>query len=494
MFMDSMEDELSNSSRTENGALGYSTTNNPVLDLNFKTVSMRLSSKETNYSNWNKAYEFDKIIALKWLLYLRDARGGLGERKSFKDILLGLSNSHPELVTKLVSIIPEYGRFDDLFILYESTSEEVISELNKYIRTQLLADVLGMEENRQISLLAKWLPSNNTSSKASRALANKIQSGIGYSPRTYRKILSSLRSYIDVVETKMSSNNWSDIDYSKVPSKANLIYKDAFMKHDDERRLSYLDKVKNGEEKINSSVLFPHEIVGKYHSCSNVDDSLETLWSNLPNLVESNSRTLVMRDGSGSMECTVPGSKITNLDVATGLAIYFSEKLEGEFKDKFLTFSSHPELVDLSSCDTLKSKLTKVHRYNAYSNTNIKAGLNLILNTAVDNHLSQEDLPDTLLIISDMEFDRGCDYDQVLFKSIDKEYRSYNYKLPRLVFWNVGSRSNTIPLRVNELGVSLISGYSVNLVKMVMSGELDPYKNLLRVLNSDRYSIIDTII
>jgi hypothetical protein len=330
------------------------------------------------------------------------------------------------------------------------------------------------------------------------------------SPKEYRKMLSELRKYIDVVERKMSAKQWSEINYEAVPSRANLIYNDAFLRNDEERRREYLGKLEKGEAKINAGVLFPHDIVHKYGRAYCADTALEGMWKALPDTVKGCGNTIVVADGSGSMTCRVGNTDVSALEVANSLAIYFAEHSSGEFKDKYITFSERPQFVDFSKAKNLREKLAIARSHNEVANTNIEAVFDLILTTAVKNHMAQEDIPANILIISDMEFDscattnterRGGWYGTycerptaTLFETIEQKYRAAGYKLPRLVFWNVNSRTGTIPVKENELGVALVSGFSVNIAKMVMSGKTDPYECLLEALNVERYQPIENAI
>lgn len=319
-------------------------------------------------------------------------------------------------------------------------------------------------------------------------------------------MLSEMREYINVVERIISSGEWGDVDYSAVPSKANLLYKNAFLKHDEERRLAYLESLSKGETKINSSVLFPHDIVHKYfEGCAFLDKrpkkndvALEEMWKALPDYVNGAGNTICVADGSFSMTVTIGGSSTQALEVANALAIYFSERCSGEFKDKYITFSDKPKFVDLSNGRSLREKLEISRRHNECSNTNIEAVFTLILNAALHNNIEQKDMPKNILILSDMEFDScayGCNYkkaDETLFDKIRNEYEEHGYKLPRLVFWNLNSRTGTIPVKENKLGVALVSGFSPTITKMVLSNELDPFKCLLEQINSTRYDAVET--
>ena len=361
--------------------------------------------------------------------------------------------------------------------------------------------------NNSISLLAKWMCSENASSAQTKKNAKILREGLGLSSREYRKMLSEMRNYLDVVEVKMSAKNWSEIRYEAVPSRANLIYNGAFLRNDEERRREYLGKLEKGETKINASTLYPHDIVhkysGGYHLLGNKDATIEALWKALPDTVQGCGNTIVVADGSGSMTCNIGGNtRVTALEVANALAIYFAEHSSGEFKDKYITFSERPQLVDFSNANSLYDKLRIAITHNECANTNIEKVFDLILTTAIKHNMSQKDMPKNVLIISDMEFDSCATSgdsnrwsrnkpNQRLFDVIAKRYTDAGYQLPRLVFWNVNSRTGTIPVKKNDLGVALVSGFSVNIVKMVMSGKTDPYECLLETLNSERYAPIE---
>lgn len=499
-FMDSVEKELINGdmnrSRTENGALGYRTTGKYLLDLNFATASLRKMQPTEITGKFTDAFLDNKLYALKWLFYLRDAREGLGERRSFRIIMNHLASTEPDIVEAFVKLIPEYGRYDDLMCLFGTECEAYALAA---IKEQLEKDLKNMEEGKPISLLGKWLPSCNASSKQTKKNGTVVRTYLGLSEKNYRKILSKLREYIKIVERQMSAKEWGKINYEAVPSRANLIYNDAFLRNDEERRREYLGSLEKGESKINASVLFPHDIVYKYgcrFSTRTKDDTLEALWKALPDLVNGDSSTLVVRDGSGSMTWDNLGGGVKPLDVATALAIYFAERSCGEFKDKYITFSSRPGLVDMANLNTLRDKLMRSYREADCSNTNIEATFNLILNTAIKGHMKQEEMPKNILIMSDMEFDIATTgkVNQTLFDSISEKFEEHGYKIPRLVFWNVASRTGTIPVKQNKLGVALVSGFSPNIVKMVLSGELDPYKCLTDQLDSERYDPVEAAV
>lgn len=507
-FMNAIQNEMLenfNHSVTENGAVGYRTTGKSLLDINFAVTSLRSASEDEIIERFKKAFFEDKILAMKWLFFARDIRGGLGERRLFRTAMSFVADYEPVLVEKVIPLIPEYGRYDDLWGLLDDCW--LCSIVMEYVKKLLDSDMQNYKDKKPISLLAKWLPSCNASSASSKKYSQIIRQYLNMTESTYRKTLSRLRKYIDVVEVKMSAKEWGNIKYEAVPSRANLIYNKAFLRNDEERRREFLAQLEKGEVKINADTLFPHDIVHQYccgrgyyrTELKEYDATIEGLWKNLPDLVEGCGNTIVVADGSGSMMTTVGGTSTTALEVANALAIYFAERSSGEFKDKYITFSSRPQFVDFSCGQSLRDKISIALGHNEVANTNIEAVFDLILSTAVRNNMSQEDIPANILIISDMEFDgavccNGRGYGGVsanLFKVIETKYRNAGYKIPRLVFWNVNSRTNTIPVRENELGVALVSGFSVNICKMVMSGKTDPFECLLETLNSERYQPVE---
>ena len=504
------EMEMSQKITTENGALGHATTGKKLLDLNFSTSSLRNVTEDEIVAKFLEAYMENPELAMRWLFFARDIRTGMGERRLFRAVINDCARQGrvitEEKVPVLFALVEKYGRYDDFINLLDLELPDGVSRaIYNCISVKLGRDILAMKLNKPTSLLAKWLPSINTSSPVTRERARKIAKAYGISHAEYRKTLAQLRSYIDITEKHMSENDWTNIDYSKVPSQANLRYKEAFLRHDEERRVQFLNKAVSGEVKMNASVLYPCDIVNKYTSfgwniCVNdYDKSLEALWKNLPN--EEISNTLVVADGSGSMTCSIGGGRMTALDVANSLAIYFSERNHGEFADKYITFSERPQFVKFNHDASLHDKLAVALEHNEVANTNIAATFDLILKTAVAKHVSQEEMPERILIISDMEFDdatylwdRGvdCSPDAALFEIIEKEYNKAGYKMPRLVFWNTSNRSGAIPVRENELGVALVSGFSTTIADMVMSEELNPYKILVDKL--ENYKDVDVLL
>lgn len=507
-FVDGLKSTINDDrSVTENGAVGFRTTGHALLDLNFSVASLRDASEKDIYDRFTKAFFEDKLTAMKWLFYARDVRGGLGERRLFRVCMTQLAKEFPDYVRPVVKLIPEYGRWDDLWCLLDTPlRDDVIGIVGK----QLTSDINGERFGDNISLLAKWMPRCKTSSRQARRYGQILRNGLKMTERDYQHTLSWLSRHLKVVEQQMSAQDWGGIDYQRVPSRANLQYNDSFLRHDEDRRRVFLEAVEKGEAKINASVLFPHDIVHRYSGLRNgVDSNLEMLWKNLPDMVQGCGNTIVVADGSGSMGVTLGKTGVSALEVANALAIYFAERSSGQFKDQYITFSERPQLVDLSHGKNLLEKLRIAKNHNEVANTNVEAVFDLILATAINKHMEQSELPANILIISDMEFDscaiKNSDpYDtygwgriestSTLFEEISKRYTDAGYRIPRLVFWNVDSRTSTIPVRENDLGVALVSGFPPNIVKMVMSGKLDPYDCLLESVNAKRYQPVDNVL
>lgn len=497
-----------NSSRTENGALGFATTTHPLLDMNFKVSSFRSRSEQEITEEFIKAFYSDRKYSVKWLFFLRDILEGLGERRTFRICLRYLAVSHPQIARAVLKLVPEYGRFDDLLTLLDTPLRKEVSEI---MQQQLRKDVNGMRNNQPISLLAKWLPSINTSSKETRRLAEMLAQDFGMSPRIYRKILAELRAYLDVVEVKMTAQKWSEVSYEKVPAKASMKYDKAFTNHDAKRHEEYLEQVMLGQVKLNAKGLVPHEIVhkmmkGNYGFALQDDKLSELMWNCMVEQGFQNEwgfdDCIVVADGSGSMYTTVSGeSSLRAIEVCNALAIYFAQQLKGIYHNKAITFSQTPRFIDLSHGKTLKEKLEILFAHNEVANTNIEAVFDLLLRVARSNKISQEELPKQVLIISDMEFDMARGHygygskndfdDEKLFEKIERRYHSAGYQMPRLIFWNVCGRTDTIPLVDAEQGVCLLSGFSQNAMKVAVHKEIDPYESLLKTLDTSRYDKVE---
>jgi hypothetical protein len=439
-----------------------------------------------------KAFAEDRLLATKVAFYIRDVRGGQGQRKSFRAVLKWLADKYPQVVRNNLANIPEFGRWDDLLVLLGTQVEADVVEL---ISLQLKADLRAMKAKKDISIMAKWLPSENTSSKETREQAYKLRKLLGLSPKAYRKTLVSLRAKANIVERAMCSKNWTGIDYSKVSSRASMIYRGAFSKHDPSGYATWKGKVFKGEAKVNTSTLYPYDIVAKVLA-GEANETLELLWRNLPNLLTGEiHKGLVVCDTSGSMESWTGGqpdnTSVRPMDIAVSLAMYFAERCEGPFKDHFITFSATPTLQKLQGA-TLFDRAGNLSRAGWSMNTNVQAAFDLILDRAVAYKIKQSDLPDAIYIVSDLQFD-NCGFDQRNFDLIKDKFAKAGYKMPLLVFWQVRYSSDKVALK-NERGVVMVSGFSPNalssILKLEKPNEITPYDLMLATVNTERYESI----
>ena len=531
--MNTFMDALTNNEKsyTANDGTAYRTSGSSLVDLNFSVPALRQvavdfygKSKHNRYFyGADRAmdavealrlfitfYEEDPLYTMKWLMYARHIKLGLGERDVFRMMLTKIGDLHPEMALQFIigTELWNYGRWDDVLrIFFDTTSGILHDGLGEVIANQFRRDVMGCGLGDSISLLAKWMPSNNTSSKQKRSEAVILQSLLHLNSREYRKTLSRLREYLAVVDRKASLNQWNDINYTHVPSKANLKYRNAFLKHDEERRKAYLASLQKGDVsvKINANSMFLYDIVQAYidnNSCwRNIlrpyDETLEQLW-HAQESPKDYDDILVIRDGSGSMGQQISGnSSVTALSVADSIALYCAQHNKNEsFKNRFITFSNRPQMVDISMCETLRDKLRRLHRFDDYSNTDIEATFDLILDTAVKNHLRQDELPSACLVISDMQFDQATKHEDntTVIESCRQKFEALGYTMPWLIFWNVSVYAhNTIPVQMHPSGVVLVSGFSKSIVDMVVSREVNPEMALKAELDA-KCSIVDTVL
>ena len=505
---------------TENGAVGYKSTGSLLTDLNFRVSSMRANGiTDEDMNIFVQAIREDLEYAIKWLFFARDVRGGMGERNVFQKMYMKYAELYPSEAKATLELVAEFGRWKDVIDIINMDPENKLGGMELVCKTFHM-DINNFMAGKPISLLAKWMPSINASGKA-RLQAKRFIKQFGLTCASYRKMLSKLRAYLDVTEVKTCDNRWGDIDYNKVSSNANKRYTNAFKKHDGERYLEHctkaLDVANNPDVKMHASVLYPHEIWDKYTKALKIphygfgygydrydsyatDISLEALWQNLADLGDCGN-TMVVVDGSGSMTSKCAFSNVMPINISRSLGVYFAERCEGEFKNILMEFSRRPKLIDLNGCKTLKDKIVEMSKHNDCSNTDIEAVFMLILQTAINSKMVQSDMPDRILIVSDMEFDEATQNTNYgtygmkgLFEELADRFAKYGYKLPKLVFWNVDSRTNTIPMTENEMGVIMVSGYSPNIMSMIMSNQTDPWLALKEKLDDKRYDCISDIL
>lgn len=450
---------------TANGAVTFTRSGSNLLDFYAQAGAMRKDTARA-LDLFKKAFSEDRVNAVKVLFYLRDVRGGQGERELFRTCLEWLGTDYPEIFDRIVRFVPEYGRYDDLF--FDNTMcYSIIGE-------QLDAD----SESETPSLLAKWLPTINASSATTRAQARHMAQKLGLPEVGYRKTVREIRKKIKTVEEKMSAKKWEEIDYSHVPSQASRIYKDAFKKHDGERYSTFVGKAVKGEVKINASTLYPYQIYKSVES--NYSETLEALWNQLPDYTQGKN-ALVVADVSGSMS----GDPMS---VAVSLALYFAERNQGQFKDHFITFSNNPKLQRVVGSN-LRDKMNSIERAEWGYSTDIEKVFEMILYTAQANMVKAEEMPSTIYIISDMQFNGCTVWGDTAYQSFEKKYKAAGYEMPSIVFWQVNSTSANLPTPKNQKGVALVSGFSPVIFKMAVENK-DPEQVMMDTINSERYAQI----
>lgn len=483
-MLQELKNEL-NYTYTENGALTYDSTLNHCVDL-FATIGgLRNADENEIIARFVRAYAEKPDIAMKVLFYARDVRGGLGERRIFRILLRFLSENHAISVKKNIRLIAEYGRFDDILVLMDTPCEKLAIEV---LEEQLIKDVEALNTTGDVSLLAKWLPSVNTSNKQTVRLGRKLAKAFGMTEKEYRKTLSSLRKQIDIIENYLRETDYS-FDYEKQCSQAMLKYRKAFNSHDKERYTEYLNNVLENKATMHTGTLMPYEIITPFFERKVSEDeakSLDVTWNALENYA-GDENALVVIDGSGSM---YGGSKPKPAVVAQSLGLYFAERNKGKFANHFITFSEKPKLVEVKG-KSLSQRLQYIATFNEVANTNIQAVFDLILKTAVKNKMSQKDMPKRLIIVSDMEFDT-CVYDGDItnFEYAKRSFEAAGYELPKVVFWNVASRKMQVPVTENEQGVTLVSGCNARLFEQIVSDKATPYEYMMDIIGRERYERI----
>lgn len=490
---------IANMTTTENGHAAASTTGSALLDLYGQVGALRGQDEKRICQLLDAAVEEDRLLATKIIFYARDCRGGTGEREVFRTMLKHMAKTKPAVVVNNLKLIPEFGRWDDLYAIADSEEfGDVAIYVWDLITVQLFKDKCALAEGKPVSLLGKWLKSCNASSKETRRLGRMSADQLGYSEKEYRKLLSRLRERIRVVECQMSAQKWDKIDYEAVPSKAGLIYRDAFRKHDEERYNNYIRSVEKGEKKINASMNTPQDLVHAYGAgwgMKGEDPTIEAMWKNLPDYIHSDENVLIMADVSGSMTGRP-------MEVSIGLALYFAQRNTGAFHNLFMTFESEPHFFEVSEHLSFHDNLKRAYNAPWGGSTDLNRACKAMLEMAVRKHVPQKNMPTRLVIISDMEIDAAArcysryslergDFSDILHVDELREmYRRAGYRMPQVIYWNVESRDNHFQTRSDVPGTMLASGSSPRVFEAVMAMkdyQATPYDAMLEVLNGERY-------
>lgn len=472
---------------TQNAALTHATTGSNVLDFFSRAGGMR-GQDSLITGLFEAALLTDRTLALRALAHLRDVRGGAGERSLFRTILVWLANNDIDALRRILPHVPFYGRWDDVLPLLETEAKRDVVDM---IRNQFLDDYMKVVVGDKPSLLAKWLPSERAASKTTRRYFHLLIQSLDITPRDYRKQVSRVRASLNLVETALTQGEAGTIDYEKVPSQAMLRYGadgKAFRRQDPERFASYLEGVASGKKEIKAGTVAPYQLV-KAAKNSPEDAAIEAQWQALVDSVDTSKNPLVMADLSGSMFRSYYGGSMTPMDVSMSLALLLASANKGSFADMFFTFSSTAEIQYLTA-ETLSGKMAQMNFSNWGGSTNLQAAFEQILKIAVRGNLSQDDMPQLLIVVSDMQFDSaGCH--RTNFEKLKQDFRSFGYSLPHVVFWNVDAKVQESPVAAHEGNVSLVSGASANVFNSLVKGRfVDPYQTMLDILNGERYQRI----
>lgn len=479
-FADAMREE-GKFTRTENGAVALNTTSDARLDL-FGTIgSLREADENRITTLFAEAYAQDKLFATKIVFYARDIRGGLGERKTFRTILRYMANKHPEALRPNLDLVGAFGRYDDLYELIGTPLED---DMWAAMKKQFEEDLKNLNSGNAISLLAKWIKTADASSPATRKLGILTAQKLGYPVYNFKRIVRNMRKQIGVVESLMSAGRWDEIKYPEVPSRAMMVYRKAFMKHDEQRFSEFINKAEKGEVKINATTLFPYDIVEKILYGRESSKVLEAQWKALPDYVEKGTNALVMADVSMSMDGRPMATSI-------GLAIYFAERNAGAYHNLFMTFSDEPTIMNIKG-ETLEQKIDSMKRIGYISNsTNLKAAFDRVLEIAGDNHIPQDEMPKAIVVISDMEIDRCGNREWSFYDKMAAKFAKHGYVIPNIIFWNVNSRHDVFHADSSRKGVQLASGQSVTVFKQILQNlGYNPVEAMENTINSERYECI----
>ena len=499
--------DATNYTLTENGGITHVTTKSDLLDMFAMGAAMRSRSDADVILMFMKAFKENPSYALKCLFYIRDVRGGQGERRFFRVIMKWLAENHTDATRRNLQYVPEFGRWDDLYVFVGTPLQ---NDALQIMKDQLELDV----QCKTPSLLAKWLKSENTSSADSRRLGGITRKFLGMNHKQYRKTLSILRERINVLERLMSENRWDEIEFDKIPSKAGLKYKNAFARRDI-IKAKYEAFAKDATTKVNAKALYPYEVVDQAIKCGRISNGwsiryrdydpedvdrlmVNKYWDNLADYFNGATfNGIAVVDTSGSM---TRGDAAAPINVAISLGMYCAEKAKGPFANHYISFASRPQLIETKGVDFV-DKVQRIYRTNLVDDTNIEAVFDLLLDTAIKNHCTQDDLPQNVIIISDMEFnmavnDRWYAPGAVTSNNIEtllegkaREWARHGYQMPHLIFWNVDARQNNIPMLGNG-PISYVSGMSPSIFETIMSGKTG-FDLMMEKLNSERYSVIE---
>jgi hypothetical protein len=454
--------------RTANGMKAQKSTSSACVDLFFKIGAMRGKNVIPDFT---AAFVENRDLALRIALWARDVRGGAGERQLFREILTYLENSCSEDAARIAALAPALGRWDDLLVFKTAgLKQKAFSWISHALNTGN-------------GLCAKWMPRKGET-------AVELRKFMGLSPKAYRKLLVGLTK---VVETQMCAKDWDNINFSQVPSLASARYRNAFYRNTEAYK-GYVEALTTGDDpavKVNTGAVYPYDVIksvlNRFELTETETKFVDAQWAAMPNYM-GNAKVFPMIDVSGSMMCHVGGSaSLSCMQVAISLGLYCADKNTGAFKDLFLTFSEHPSIEKVSG--SITQKLAQIRDADWGMNTNVSAAMDKILQTAKNGNVPQDEMPEMLVIFSDMQFDRCAKFDDSAMESFKRKFEQSGYAMPKIVFWNLNAQDN-VPVKSTESGVALVSGFSPAIMKALLSGNMEeftPENIMLKTVMSERY-------
>lgn len=475
-----------NNKTTTNGAKAFKSTLNANLDLHSTMGSARNIGETKLIDAFQKALNEDVDTALRNILLMRDVRGGMGEREGFRQCLKHLYHTNYKVLvnSNFLELVPVVGRWDDLLVFINPIfNTEIKQKIANMFKKALLEDKNG--------LCSKWTPRQGP-------VASQLRALLGWSPKFYRKTLVGLTN---VVETTMckGKDNFKEINFNHVPSRAFQIYKDAFSRNAVDEFKSWREALVNdtGDAKINASAVFPYQVLKKVvNSDTNMSAVFEKQWEALPNYVAPGVNILPMIDVSGSMDCASGAKGYTCMDMSISLGMYLASKSTGDFKDVYMTFATKPKLTKLQG-KTLKEKHAFVNSHDVGYSTNVEAAFIELVRFAKTHNIKQEDMPKYLVMFSDMQFNQADNTEgsKTGYAMAKAAFKEAGYKMPKIVFWNLNASYGNVPVKFDKEGTALVGGFSPALMKSIFSGELKeedftPLAIMQRTLQVERYNIV----
>lgn len=465
---------------TENGAPALATTHASLLDL-FGQLNRTLAPSKLS-DLLTACWAESPTRTLQMIAYARDIRHGVGERRLFYYMATWLCVHAPKAYLANLPLFLEQGYYRDLLLLMT-----IWDALGIHSTAELKLLVTALKEHT--GLAAKWAPSEGGRFDT---YAKACMRALKMPARTYRKFLTAERARLHVLETYLCAQSYDGIDFQGIPSQAMLKYKDAFLRSCNAasvesegrvalkaRYVAYLEAVKTGKAKINSSTLMPHQLVADASSPTS-----DALWTDLvakQRAVASGylAESMAIVDVSGSMGNEV-ASGVRAVDVAVALGLLIAEVSKVADR-RIITFSAQPAFFTVPN-GTLSTKVLATKRMPWGMNTNFHAVFKMLLTTRSDVK--------RLFVFSDMQFDVAGRWDQTLHQQIADEFRAAGRSMPEIVYWNLAAK-DSFPVSATQHGVALVSGFSSKLLSLFLGDKpLNPMAIMLDAL--DRYAVTPT--